>query len=40
MKGGSLFNDMSFTLETAHLLSETAFYYSKTGEDLAMISIA
>jgi hypothetical protein len=40
MKGGSLFDDMPFTLETALLLSETAFHYSETGEDLAIVSIA
>ena len=39
MKGGSLFNDMPLALETAFLLSETTFYHSVAGEDLAVVSI-
>ena len=38
MKGGSLFNNMPFTLETALLLSEAAFNHSETGQDLALNS--
>ena len=40
MKGGGLFNDMPFTLETALLLPEATFYHSETGEDLAVVSTA
>lgn len=39
MKRGDLFNDMSFTLETAFLLSEAAFYHSVAGQDLVIFSI-
>ena len=30
---------MSFTLETAFLLSEAAFYHSETSQDLGIVSI-
>lgn len=39
MKRGGLFNDMTFTLETAFLLSEAAFYHSIAGQNLAIFSI-
>ena len=39
MQGGGLFDDMSFALKTAFLLSEAAFHHRETGQNLSMFSV-